>query len=79
MKTEIKKWIKKNWALIGFVLAFILEQKTGIIGKLFPDPVWQETVKGLGGILLAYYWNSADNIDRLSKKGPGAGTPSHGL
>ena len=57
--------IKKHWPLIGFILAMLIDEKTGLIASLFHDQVLQNIVKGLGSIILAYFWNPAFNDNVL--------------
>ncbi len=53
--------IKKHWPLIGFIIAMLIDDQTGLIASLFHDQVVQNIVKGLGAIILAYFWNPAFN------------------
>ena len=71
MRTKIKKWIQDNVALLVFITAFLLDQQVGVISSIFPNVIIQETVKGIGSILLAYYWTSKYNVNALKKKGIG--------
>jgi len=48
------KLLKKYWAVIIFILSFILDSKYGILEKLIDDMFWLNIVKGLGTLLLAY-------------------------
>lgn len=48
------KLLKKYWAIIIFVLSFILDSQYGILEKLIADVFWLNIVKGLGTLLLAY-------------------------
>jgi hypothetical protein len=57
--------IKKHWPLIGFILAMLIDEKTGLIASLFHDNVLQNIIKGLGSIILAYFWNPAFNDNVL--------------
>jgi hypothetical protein len=51
----MENFIKKNWALIGFILGFIFDSQFGFLEKLITDPFWLNIVKGIGAILLAYF------------------------
>lgn len=51
--------IKKHWPLLGFILALLIDDQTGLLASLFHDQVVQNIVKGIGAILLAYFWNPA--------------------
>lgn len=53
--------IKKHWPLIGFILAMLIDDQTGLLASLFHDQVVQNVIKGLGAIILAYFWNPAFN------------------
>ena len=48
------KLLKKYWAIIIFVLSFILDSQYGILEKLIADVFWLNIVTGLGTLLLAY-------------------------
>ena len=48
------KLLKKYWAIIIFVLSFILDSQYGILEKLIADVFWLNIAKGLGTLLLAY-------------------------
>jgi lipid-A-disaccharide synthase-like uncharacterized protein len=58
----MKTFFKKNWALIGFIIAFLLDQNTGFISKVVPDTYWQNFIRGLGSLLLAYFWKNQNNF-----------------
>ena len=60
------KLIKRHWPLIGFILAMLIDDQTGLLASLFHDQVVQNIIKGLGAILLAYFWNPAFN-DKVIK------------
>lgn len=51
--------IKKHWPLLGFILALLIDDQTGLLASLFHDQVVQNLIKGIGAILLAYFWNPA--------------------
>ena len=48
------KLLKKYWAIIIFVLSFILDSQYGILEKLIADVFLINIAKGLGTLLLAY-------------------------
>jgi len=50
--------LKKHWALIGFILAFLIDQNTGLLDLLTENQVYQNLIKGLGAIILAYFWKN---------------------
>ena len=56
------KTLKKNWALIGFILAFLLDNQLGLVELITQNETWQEVIKGVGAILLAYFWNNGKSI-----------------
>ena len=57
----MKKWISKNWALIGFVLSFALDQIFGILEGLVGSDI-SVFIHGLGAIVLAYYWKNETTL-----------------
>lgn len=57
----MKNFLKKHWALIGFILAFLIDQNTGLLELLTENQVYQNLIKGLGAILLAYFWKNENN------------------
>ncbi len=71
----MKKLLKKHWALIGFVVAFLLDQNTGVIAKICQDEFCQNLFKGLGAIILSYFWQSNNNIFGKDAEIGGSNTP----
>jgi hypothetical protein len=69
--------IKKHWALIGFVIALLVDDNTGLIAYAFENTVAQNIVRGLGAILLAYYWNPNNSAKKIG--GGGAVIPNKGF
>jgi len=51
----MKEFIKKNWALIGFIVAIIFDSQYGILEKLITDPFWLNIARGLGAVILGYF------------------------
>jgi len=60
--------LKKHWALIGFILAFLVDQNTGLLDLLTENQVYQNLIKGLGAIILAYFWHT-DNTEKIGGGG----------
>lgn len=54
----MKKFLTKNWALIGFILAFLIDDQTGFLKSFIESETIVNVVKGIGAILLAYFWNT---------------------
>lgn len=58
-KKKIIGYIKKNWAVIGFLISFVLDSQYGILEKLFNnDMFWVKIVQGLGVFVVAYFTQS---------------------
>ena len=54
----MKNLIKKHWALIGFVVAFALDTQFGVLESLIGSEQWINIIRGLGAIVLAYFWKN---------------------
>jgi hypothetical protein len=54
--------IKKHWALIGFILAFALDTQFGVLESLIGSEQWVNIIRGLGAIVLAYFWQSENSL-----------------
>jgi hypothetical protein len=54
--------IKKHWALIGFILSFALDTQFGLLESLIGSEQWVNIIRGLGAIVLAYFWQSSNNL-----------------
>ena len=52
----MKKVIKKHWALIVWIMAFIFDRQNEFVEVLVKDPVLIKMVYGIGSILLSYFW-----------------------
>jgi phosphotransferase system glucose/maltose/N-acetylglucosamine-specific IIC component len=70
----MKNWIKENWALIGFLLAFALDTQFGLLEAILGHGQWSNIIRGLGAIVLAYYWNN-NKSNRVEMRGIGARPP----
>lgn len=70
-KLIMKEFIKKHWALLGFILAFLIDQNTGIVELVTSNVTLQNLIKGLGAIFLAYFWKTENNTEKKSRKGIG--------
>jgi len=51
----MKKLLKKNWAIIGFLISFILDSQYGILERFINDVFWINIIKGLGVFITAYF------------------------
>jgi len=51
----MKKLLKKNWAIIGFLISFILDSQYGILEHFIHDVFWINIIKGLGVFITAYF------------------------
>ena len=60
----MKNLIKKHWALIGFVVAFALDTQFGVLESLIGSEQWINIIRGLGAIVLAYFWKN-NNVAQL--------------
>ena len=58
----MKTILRKHWALLGFILTFLLDQQTGFIAQIVTDAYWQNFIKGLGSLLLAYFWKNQNHF-----------------
>ncbi len=59
----MKNLIEKHWALIGFVVAFALDTQFGVLESLIGSEQWINIIRGLGAIVLAYFWNN-NNVEK---------------
>jgi len=59
----MKNLIKKHWALIGFVVAFALDTQFGVLESLIGSEQWINIIRGLGAIVLAYFWKN-NNVEK---------------
>lgn len=53
----MKKFIKKHWALIGLVSAFVVDHVFDILKNSGLTATQVDLVQGLGVILVGYFWN----------------------
>jgi len=51
----MSKFLKKNWAVIGFLISFILDSQYGILEHFIKDAFWINIIKGLGVFITAYF------------------------
>ncbi len=49
------KLLKKNWAIVGFLISFILDSQYGILEHFISDVFWINIIKGLGVFITAYF------------------------
>lgn len=68
---KIGKIIKKNWAIIGFLISFILDSQYGILEHFIQDVFWINIIKGLGVFITAYFTQAklglGGNANHLNK------------
>lgn len=57
----MKKFIKKNWSIIGLIVAFMVNNAFKILENSGLSNTQIELVKGLGAIVSGYYWTSTHN------------------
>jgi hypothetical protein len=67
--------IKKHWALIGFILAFALDTQFGLLESLIGSEQWVNVIRGLGAIILAYFWQTDVKTKSASIGGGGIKNP----
>lgn len=60
----MKKFLTKNWALIGFIIAFLIDDQTGFLKSIIASESLVNVIKGIGAVLLAYYWNTPKTTAR---------------
>lgn len=75
----MKTFIKKNWALIGWVFSIVIDQQFQIVEMLFHNPELVKLTYGIGSIILAKFWNTNKNIDSSAAYNKGAVTPDKGF
>ncbi len=81
----MKKFVKKHWALIGIVAAFIVDHSFDILKNSGLSIIHIDLIKGFGVIMVGYFWNpKTPSVNKMktssaSKKGSGAVIPSKGL
>lgn len=63
----MKKFLKKYWVVISFVLSFILDAQYQILEHFITDLFWLNIVKGLGALVLAYF--TGNKLANTSKDG----------
>lgn len=54
-------FFNKHWALIGFILAFLLDAQFGFVAAIAPNEQVALLIHGVGAILLGYFWKT-ENI-----------------
>jgi hypothetical protein len=74
----MKKFVKKHWALIGLIVAFIIDHSFDILKNSGLSITHIDLIKGFGVIMVGYFWNPKEQATTL-KKGNGAIIPSKGL
>ncbi|MCQ4139243.1 hypothetical protein [Chryseobacterium sp. EO14] len=63
----MKKFLKKNWALIGWVLSIALDQQFQIVETLVKNPDTVKLIYGLGSVILAKLWNTGNSQQMFSR------------
>jgi hypothetical protein len=59
----MKNFMKKNWALIGLIVAFFVDHSFDILKNSGLTELSIELIKGLGAIISGYYWTSKYNVN----------------
>ncbi|MEA1848936.1 hypothetical protein U9K52_08440 [Chryseobacterium sp. MHB01] len=54
----MKKFLKNNWALIGWILSIALDQQFKIVETLVKNPDSVKLIYGIGSVILAKFWNT---------------------
>lgn len=55
------KLIKKHWALIGIIIAFIVDHSFDILQNSGLSLTQIDLIKALGVIVVGYFWNPKPN------------------
>lgn len=65
---KVTKFFKQNWSIIGLILAFLIDN----IFDVLKGTGWSDStinlIKGIGAIVVAYYWDSPFNKKVAAKK-----------
>lgn len=64
----MKAFITKYWAVIALIAGFVVENATGIIAQLVPDPQLQKLIYGVVTLLYGYYFTSGHNRKQVEKQ-----------
>lgn len=80
----MKNFIKKHWALIGLIIAFLVDHAFDILKNSGLTLVEVDLIKGLGVIIVGYFWNPKNDkkptfFATAAVKSKGAILPSKGL
>ncbi|TAE78722.1 MAG: hypothetical protein EAY81_11980 [Bacteroidetes bacterium] len=63
----MRKFIKENWQIIGLVAGFAVDNTFDILKDSGLTDTYQNLIKGLGALIVAYYWNSPNNKKQTLK------------
>jgi hypothetical protein len=63
----MKKFIKKNWSIIGLIVAFMVNNAFQILETSGLNHTQIELVKGLGAVISGYYWTTKYNEKIINK------------
>lgn len=58
----MKKFLTKNWSLIGLIVGFMLDHSFDILKNSGLTLTQIDLIKGLGAIIAGYYWTSNHNV-----------------
>lgn len=79
----MKKILKKHWALIGLIIAFIVDHSFDILIDSGMTATQVDIFQGLGVLLVGYFWNPKPQLKSIHKtttsKEKGAIIPNKGL
>lgn len=65
----MKTIIQKHWALIGFVIAFLLDNQFGFVAAIAPNETVANLIHGIGAIILAHFWQNENNVLKIGGGG----------
>ena len=70
---NLKQFLKDYSVIIVFIVTFILDDQYGIINYYISNTFYQNLIKGLGALILAYF--TGQGLKTSFKKGNGSITP----
>lgn len=63
----MKKFLQKHWAGIGVIVAFLIDQQTGLLEKIIKDAFWLNFVQLFSALLAGMLWNSSREKNKINK------------
>jgi hypothetical protein len=61
----MKKFIKKNWSLIGLIVGFLIDNTFDILDGSVLTQSQIKLIQLFGAIIAGYYWTSSHNINQV--------------